>query len=96
MKAHLSECVLERKTSSVNQSQSLCQSVLLKRKQLPHIRNDSSPHGSACMSAVRTVAITGDDSEADIPHKYCHPPRVLDVGVGAETWASSMTGILSL
>lgn len=62
-------------------SQACYQSVFLKWQQLPLIWNDSSPHGSACLSAVRTVAITGDDSEADTPYQYCHPTRVLSVGV---------------
>lgn len=48
---------------------------------IPHIWNDSSPHGSTCLSAVRTLAITGDGSEADMPHQYCHPARVPGVGV---------------
>lgn len=58
-----------------------CYQRVLKWQQLPHIWNDSSPHGSTCLSAVRTVAITGDGSEADMPHQYCHPARVLGVGV---------------
>lgn len=77
--------VLGKKSLGVNQSQSQSQacyqSVFLKWQQLPHIRNDSSPHGSTCLSAVRTAAITGDDSETDMPHQYRGPPRVFSVVV---------------
>ena len=76
------------------QSQAWYQSVFVKWQQLPHIWNDSSPHGSSCLSAVRTVAISGDDSEADTSHQYCHPPMVLGVGVrplkpGPVVWLAS-------
>lgn len=43
----------------------------------PHLKNDSTPYGRACLSAVRTIAISGDDSEADTALQYCHPLRVL-------------------
>lgn len=43
--------------------------------------NDSSAYGSTWLSALRTVAITGDDSEADTPHQYCQRTRTVGVGV---------------
>ena len=65
------------------------QSVFLKWQQLPprththtHLKWLISTWKCRCLSAVRTVAITGDDSEADTPHQYCHLDRALGVGVG--------------
>lgn len=72
-------CVLERKSLRMNQSQSLCAVTSLLSKVASWNGSSSPtfemthPHMEACLSAVRTVAITGDDSEADMPHQYCHP-----------------------